>query len=107
MLKHAALLLMDRSRWGMACDRDTEAHVICFEEEESSLHSRTLALMIQAGQKGFPQQILPINFIVSISFNSQQDAFGDGGKTFKTRLILKKQFAPESTLWPRVNPKLS
>ncbi len=57
MLKHAALLLMDRSRWGTACDRDTEAHVTYFEEEERSLHSRTFALMIQVRQNGFPQQI--------------------------------------------------
>lgn len=108
MLKHAAWLLMDRSRWGTACDRGTEEHVTGFEvKEESSMHSGTFALMIRAGRNGFLQQIQPINFIVSISFNSQQDAFGDGRETFKTRLILKKPFATESTLWPRVNPKLS
>jgi len=43
MLKHAALLLMDRSRWGKACDRDTEAHVTCVRRRAPS---GTFTLMI-------------------------------------------------------------
>jgi len=53
MLKHAALLLMDRSRWGKACDRDTEAHVTCVRRRAPS---GTFTLMIWVGRNGFQWQ---------------------------------------------------
>lgn len=109
MLKHAALLLMDSHRWGTQCDRDSVADDICFEERKNSLHSGTFALMNQVGQMAFTATI-------SIGYKCyrpqyrlihNRDAFADGRKTFRSRLIVKKQFSVKCTLWPKVNPKLN
>jgi len=59
MLKHAALLLMDRSRWGKACDRDTEAHVTCVRRRAPCIQEHSL-LMIWVGRNGFPKQMANI-----------------------------------------------